>query len=77
MINIFFVKDECEQDDLAKYEDINKLLIEVDTPCLDQSKKDNKVKTKFVYSFNDHTIENKSIPERIKYYTWLLQKKLK
>jgi len=63
-----FVEDECEQDNPMKYEEINKILVEFDTPCLDWSKEDNMIRIKFLHLIDDHDLANKSIPKKVKYY---------
>lgn len=59
-INIL-VEDECNLEDLAKYEVINKILEEVDMPYPYWSKEDNKIKSRFLHSVNEIEIKNMSI----------------
>lgn len=63
-INIF-VEDEYEQDDPAKYEEINKLIEKNDTPCPDWSEEDNMIIKTFLHSVDDQALANKSIPKNI------------
>lgn len=44
------IKDECDLEDPAKYEEINKILEEVDMSYIDWSKEDNKVKSQSLHS---------------------------
>lgn len=56
------------------YKEINKILVDIDTPYFNWSEEDNKIRSKFLHSINNHAIANMSIPKKIKYYTWFLQK---
>lgn len=51
-INIF-IEYEYEHDDPTKYEEIKKILADIDTPHPDWSDDDNKIITKFLHSVNE------------------------
>ena len=46
----------------------------VDTPCAYYLKEDNKIIIKFINSIDDQAIANMSIPKKIRYQIWFLQK---
>jgi len=68
------VEDDYDQDDITKYEEINKILKEVDMSYLAWSKEDNKIKSRFLHLVDQFEIKKMDIPSNIAYYKGLLQK---
>lgn len=68
------VEDEYKQDNSTKYGEIKKLIEYFDTWCPYWSEEDKIIKIKFLHFVDDQAFVNKSIPKRVKSYTWLSQK---